>query len=155
MATSRDTQGALCLGGLRLVDVARDARIGTPSYVYDLAAIEAEARALRAAFEGAPHLIAYAVKANSAGPIVRALAALGCGADVVSGGELKVALGCGVAAEKIVYSGVAKTDDARSTARSTRASAASSRSSSRASKSSSGSTAARARRRGRPRSRSG
>jgi diaminopimelate decarboxylase len=111
MATSRDTQGALCLGGLRLVDVARDARIGTPSYVYDLAAIEAEARALDAAFEGAPHLIAYAVKANSAGPIVRALAALGCGADVVSGGELKVALGCGVAAEKIVYSGVAKTDD--------------------------------------------
>jgi diaminopimelate decarboxylase len=91
--------------------VARDARIGTPSYVYDLAAIEAEARALDAAFEGAPHLIAYAVKANSAGPIVRALAALGCGADVVSGGELRVALGCGVAPEKIVYSGVAKTDD--------------------------------------------
>jgi diaminopimelate decarboxylase len=111
MATRRDDQGDLYLGGVRLAEIARDARMGTPSYVYDLGAIAAEAHALDAAFEGAPHLIAYAVKANSAGPIVRVLAGVGCGADVVSGGELRLALGCGISPEKIVYSGVAKTDD--------------------------------------------
>jgi diaminopimelate decarboxylase len=89
--------------------VAREA--GTPAYVYDLCAIAAEARALRSAFDSARHLVAYAVKANSAGPVVRALAAEGCGADVVSGGELRVALACGIAPEHIVYSGVAKQDE--------------------------------------------
>lgn len=84
---------------------------GSPTYVYDLGAIAGEARALRGAFAGAPHLVAYAVKANSAGPIVRALAAEGCGADVVSGAELEVALACGIAPERILYSGVAKRDD--------------------------------------------
>ena len=110
MATWRNEAGDLFLGGVSLAEIAADPRIGTPSYVYDLDAIAAEARALDAAFEGAPHLVAYAVKANSAGPIVRALAAEGCGADVVSGGELAVALGCGVPASKIVFSGVAKSD---------------------------------------------
>jgi diaminopimelate decarboxylase len=97
------------LGGVSLGDVAREA--GTPTYVYDLCAVAAEARALRSAFDSAQHLVAYAVKANSAGPIVRALANEGCGADVVSGGELRVALACGIAPEHIVYSGVAKQDD--------------------------------------------
>ena len=54
-----------------------DARIGTPAYVYDLDAISAEARELHAAFDSAAHLVAYAVKANSAGPVVRALAVKG------------------------------------------------------------------------------
>jgi diaminopimelate decarboxylase len=94
---------------VRLGDVAGDA--GTPTYVYDLDAIVAEARALRSAFDSARHLVAYAVKANSAGAIVRALAREGCGADVVSGGELRVALACGIAPEHVVYSGVAKQDD--------------------------------------------
>src|SRR4029077_11150932 len=66
---------------------------------------------IRAAFEGAPHLVAYAVKANSAGPIIRAIAAEGCGADVVSGAELALVRACGVSPERIVYSGVAKTDE--------------------------------------------
>jgi diaminopimelate decarboxylase len=110
-ATKRDGEGFLTLGGVRLVDVARDPRIGTPAYVYDLDAIAAEARDLRAAFDDARHLVAYAVKANSAGPIVRALAREGCGADVVSGGEMLLAIGCGVAPDKIVFSGVGKTDD--------------------------------------------
>jgi diaminopimelate decarboxylase len=111
MALTRDGEGFLTLGGVRLVDLARDARIGTPAYVYDLDAIAAEARELRAAFDDARHLVAYAVKANSAGPIVRALAREGCGADVVSGGEMLLALACGVAPDKIVFSGVGKTDD--------------------------------------------
>ena len=110
----------LALGGLSLADVSRrvasvegsgTARIGTPSYVYDLDGMAAEARELTNAFDGAPHLVAYAIKANSAGPIVRALVDEGCGADVVSGAELLLALRCGVAPERLVFSGVAKTDD--------------------------------------------
>jgi len=98
------------LGGVALSSIANDPAIGTPTYVYDLDAIAREARELRAGFDGAPHLVAYAVKANSAGPIVQALVAEGCGADVVSGAELRLALRCGVAPERIVYSGVGKTD---------------------------------------------
>ena len=110
MATGRSSDGKLLLGGVPLIGLARDPRIGTPSYVYDLDGIEAGARALDAAFDGTPHLVAYAVKANTAGPVVRTIASCGCGADVVSGGELEVALACGVAPERIVYSGVAKED---------------------------------------------
>jgi diaminopimelate decarboxylase len=69
------------------------------------------ARAMQAAFEGRPHLVAYALKANAAGAVVRALVAEGCGADIVSGAELRVALACGVSPDRIVYNGVAKTDD--------------------------------------------
>jgi len=111
MATFRRPDGALTLGGVVLADLARDPRFATPSYVYDLDAMTAEARELDEAFDGAPHLVAYAVKANSAGPIVKALVAAGCGADVVSGAELLLALRCGVAAERIVFSGVAKSDE--------------------------------------------
>ena len=110
MPASRRPDGVLALGGVSLAEIARDPRFGTPSYVYDLDAITAEARALQAGFGSAPHLVAYAVKANSAGPIVQALAAEGCGADVVSGAELTLALRCGVKPEMIVFSGVAKTD---------------------------------------------
>jgi diaminopimelate decarboxylase len=111
MPTTRDEAENLRLGGASLEALVRDPALGTPTYVYDLPAMAREARALRAAFEGAPHLVAYAVKANSAGPIVRALFAEGCGADVVSGAELALALACGAAPDQIVYSGVAKTDD--------------------------------------------
>jgi diaminopimelate decarboxylase len=111
MPLTRRSDGRLELGGLVLADLVGDARIGTPSYVYDLDAIAAGARALKAAFDGAPHLVAYAVKANSAGPIVKTLVAEGCGADVVSGAELLLATKCGVAPDAIVFSGVAKSDD--------------------------------------------
>ena len=110
MPSSRRSDGVLTLGSVSLADVARDPRAGTPTYVYDLDGIAAEAVELRAAFDDAPHLVAYAVKANSAGPIVKTLAAGGCGADVVSGAELTLALACGMAAARIVFSGVAKTD---------------------------------------------
>ena len=110
MPLTRRSDGRLELGGAVLADLVQDARIGTPSYVYDLDAIAAGARALQAAFDGAPHLVAYAVKANSAGPIVKALVAEGCGADVVSGAELRLAMKCGVTPDAIVFSGVAKSD---------------------------------------------
>src|SRR5262249_33030547 len=54
---------------------------------------------------------AYAAKANSAGPILRAVFAEGCGADVVSGGELELVLQAGLSPDKIVFSGVAKRDE--------------------------------------------
>ena len=85
---------------------------GTPAYVYDLDAIAAEARALARGLRrrAAPRRVrreGQHARAPSSAP----LAAEGCGADVVSGAELLVALACGVAPEQIVYSGVAKTDD--------------------------------------------
>src|SRR5262245_36111047 len=95
---TRDERGAV-LGGAPLAEIlgaAASAGAGTPAYVYDLDGIQAEARALREGFGSAPHFVAYAVKANTAGPIVRALGRAGCGAEVVSGGELQVALGCGI-----------------------------------------------------------
>ncbi len=109
-SVTRDGDGQLCLGGVALSTVVGDPRAGTPAYVYDLGAIRAEARAMRAAFDGAPHVVAYAVKANSAGAIVRVLREEGCGADVVSGPELALCLEAGVPPDRVVYSGVAKTD---------------------------------------------
>ena len=107
---TRDTNGAALLGGVRLHEILEPrGTIPTPAYVYDLDAIAAAARRLTAGFGSTRHLIAYAVKANTAGPIVRALAEVGCGADVVSGGELAVALGSGIAPDRILFSGVAKT----------------------------------------------
>lgn len=114
---TRRSDGVLTLGGVSLADIARDATMGTPAYVYDLDAIADEARELRAGFDEtdagstrASHLVAYAVKANSAGPVVKALAAVGCGADVVSGAELTLATRCGISPDQIVFSGVAKSD---------------------------------------------
>jgi diaminopimelate decarboxylase len=111
VSTSRDDEGFLRLSGVRLADIAEDPRFGTPAYVYDLDGMDREARELSAAFEGHPHLVAYAVKANSAAPILRSFARAGLGADVVSGGEVLFALGAGVSPDGIVMSGVAKTDD--------------------------------------------
>jgi diaminopimelate decarboxylase len=106
----RNAQGALTVSGTLLQPLLGEARVGTPAYVYDLDGIRAGAQALEASFGRAPHLTAYAVKANTAGTIVRTLAAAGTGADVVSGGELEVALGAGIAPRRIIMSGVAKTD---------------------------------------------
>ncbi len=109
---TRAPDGGLRLAAVRLADLAAPGHgFGTPTYVYDLDAMVAEATELRAAFDEAPHLVAYALKANSAAPVVRALAGAGCGADVVSGAELELALACGVAAGSIVFNGVAKSDE--------------------------------------------
>ena len=95
----RNAQGALTVSGTRLGPLVSElfeaSRIGTPAYVYDLDGLEAGARALEASFGSAPHVTAYAVKANTAGTIVRTFARAGTGADVVSGAELEVALGAG------------------------------------------------------------
>jgi diaminopimelate decarboxylase len=106
----RDAQGAALLSGARLSDLLAKASVGTPAYVYDLDGLTEAARALEASFGGARHLVAYAVKANTAGSILRTLAREGVGAAVVSGGELEVVLGSGISASRVVMSGVAKAD---------------------------------------------
>jgi len=107
----RDAQGAACFGRTTVRELLERAGLPTPVYVYDLAAIRKTATEMTAALGAQPHVLAYAVKANSAGSIVRLLAELGVGADVVSGGELELVRRAGVAPRKIVMSGVAKTDE--------------------------------------------
>jgi len=107
----RDPKGILRLAGLDLAALGADPKVGTPAYVYDLGGIEAEAKELALGYDGAAHLICYAIKANSAGAILRTLKDAGCGADIVSGAELRLALAAGFVADTIVFSGVAKTDD--------------------------------------------
>ncbi|HSY21465.1 MAG TPA: diaminopimelate decarboxylase [Polyangiaceae bacterium] len=106
MPIVRDRTGLLRIGGLSLSELVRE--MNTPAYVYDVDAMTAEALALESSFDGAPHLVAYAMKANSAGGVVRALTGAGCGVDIVSGAELRLARSCDVPPERIVFSGVAK-----------------------------------------------
>lgn len=106
----RDAQDAAVLGTLRLSQVIRDAEVELPAYVYDIDGMTETLRSLRQAFGDAPHVVAYAIKANSAGTVVRAFAAEGAGIDAVSGAEVELALACGVPAGQIVMSGVAKAD---------------------------------------------
>ena len=98
----------LMIESLPAADLAR--RFGTPLYVYSRAAIEQAARAYSDATQGRPVALRYAVKANSSLAILQLLARLGWGFDVVSGGELARVLAAGASADKVVFSGVGKTD---------------------------------------------
>ena len=100
--------GRLLWEGAWLEEAAE--RFGTPLYVYSRAAIEDAYRAYDRAFAAVPHRVCYALKANSSGAILRLLAGLGAGADIVSGGELLAALRAGFPAGRIVFSGVGKTE---------------------------------------------
>jgi diaminopimelate decarboxylase len=84
--------------------------VGTPFYCYSTATLERHYRVFADAFAGVDHLVCYAMKANSNQSVLRTLAKLGAGADVVSGGELKRALAAGIPANKILFSGVGKTE---------------------------------------------
>ncbi|EHJ46872.1 diaminopimelate decarboxylase [Solidesulfovibrio carbinoliphilus subsp. oakridgensis] len=84
------------------------AAYGTPLYVYSAATLRRHFTAFDSAFGGLPHLTCFSVKANSNLSVLKTLAAMGAGVDIVSGGELYRALAAGVAPEKIVYSGVGK-----------------------------------------------
>jgi diaminopimelate decarboxylase len=83
-------------------------KIGTPFYVYSTATLERHYRVFAQSFP-ATSLIAYSVKANGNLAVLKTLAKLGAGADVVSGGELKKALAAGIQPKRIVFSGVGKT----------------------------------------------
>lgn len=84
-------------------------RVGTPAYIYSARAIRDAYRAIDSAFEGYPHAVHYALKANSTLGIVRVLKALGSRADANSGGEIEVALRAGFAPRDVVFTGVGKT----------------------------------------------
>ncbi|MBK8907602.1 MAG: diaminopimelate decarboxylase [Rhodospirillales bacterium] len=101
--------GRLCAEDVPVEEIA--VRVGTPVYVYSTATLERHYRVFRAAVDDPGALICYAVKANANMAVIRTLARLGAGADVVSGGELQCALAAGVAPERIVFSGVGKTRD--------------------------------------------
>jgi diaminopimelate decarboxylase len=100
--------GVLHAEAVSLVDIA-DA-VGTPFYCYSTATLERHYRVFTEAFAGEKALVCYAMKANSNQSVLRTLAKLGAGADVVSGGELKRALAAGIPPERIVFSGVGKTE---------------------------------------------
>ena len=92
------------------VDLNRIAdEVGTPCYVYSSATLVRHAGVIASAFEGQDCLIAFSVKSNGNIGVLSTLAREGCGADVVSGGELQRALKAGIPASKIVFSGVGKT----------------------------------------------
>ncbi|PAU55105.1 diaminopimelate decarboxylase [Pseudomonas indica] len=98
-------------GRLFAEDVALSAiaeRFGTPTYVYSRAHIEVQYHAYADALAGMPHLVCFAVKANSNLGVLNVLARLGAGFDIVSRGELERVLAAGGAPDKIVFSGVGK-----------------------------------------------
>ena len=99
-------------GVLHAEDVSLGAlaeEIGTPFYCYSSATLERHYNVMHDAFAGTDHMICYAMKANSNQAVIRTMAELGAGMDVVSEGELRRALAAGVPARKIVFSGVGKT----------------------------------------------
>ena len=83
--------------------------VGTPFYCYSTATLQRHFKVMNDAFAGTEHLLCYAMKANSNQAVLKTMAALGSGMDVVSEGELRRALAVGVPARKIVFSGVGKT----------------------------------------------
>src|ERR1700689_4599279 len=100
--------GVLHAEAVNLSDLA--ASVGTPFYCYSTATLERHYRVFSEAFAGEKVLVCYALKANSNQSVLRTLAKLGAGADVVSGGELKRALAAGVPPDKILFSGIGKTE---------------------------------------------
>ncbi|MDR2946466.1 MAG: diaminopimelate decarboxylase [Candidatus Adiutrix sp.] len=93
--------------GVSLADIA--AQVGTPAYVYSKAAFTAPLDAFADAFKDVPHLVCFAVKTSANLSLLRLVAEKGQGADIVSGGELYKSLKAGIAADKVVFSGVGKT----------------------------------------------
>lgn len=101
--------GSLAVENVVIADIA--AAVGTPFYVYSAGAILGNFKRLAALFGDLDMMIAYAVKANSNQAVLKLLAQAGAGADIVSGGELYRALAAGINPQKIVYSGVGKTEE--------------------------------------------
>jgi diaminopimelate decarboxylase len=102
-------QDELYCEGLPLRKLAE--AVGTPCYVYSYATLRQHFAVFDEAFAGVPHMICFSAKSNSNIAILSAIGALGGGADIVSGGELFRARKAGIPAERIVYSGVGKTEE--------------------------------------------
>src|SRR3982075_3374491 len=99
--------GVLHAEGVDLVGLAE--AVGTPFYCYSTATLERHYQVFAAAFADVRALVCYAMKANSNQAVIKTLARLGAGADVVSEGELKRARAAGIPPEKIMFSGIGKT----------------------------------------------
>ena len=109
-APQLERRGAdLWLDGVRLADLA--AEFGTPLYVYSRSAMRAAAGAYQRALAGRPHLLCYAMKANSSLAVLKTFADLGLGFDIVSAGELARVIAAGGDPAKVVFSGVGKRPD--------------------------------------------
>ena len=100
--------GALCCEDVALADIA--GAVGTPVYVYSTATLERHYDVFKRAFAPRDVLVAFAVKANANIAVLATLARKGAGADTVSKGEIERALKAGVPAERIIFSGVGKTE---------------------------------------------
>ena len=96
-----------CCEELAVEDLAK--RYGTPLYIYSRAALEKSVADYQEAVKGTKNRVFYAMKANASLAVLDLMVRLGCGFDIVSGGELAKALAAGCPAERIVYSGVGKT----------------------------------------------
>ena len=99
--------GVLHAEAIDLVQLAQ--AVGTPFYCYSTATLRRHYEVFAGAFADVKALICYSLKANSNQAVVKTLAGLGAGADVVSGGELKRARAAGIPPEKIMFSGIGKT----------------------------------------------
>ena len=100
--------GQLWAEDVALTELAQ--QFGTPLYVYSRATLERHWHAFDKSVGEHPHLVCYAVKANSNLGVLNALARLGSGFDIVSGGELERVIAAGGEASKVVFSGVGKTE---------------------------------------------
>ena len=99
--------GQLYAEKIPLADIANE--VGTPAYVYSRATLSRHYQAFENALDGIPHLVCYAVKANSNLAVLSVLAKLGAGFDIVSGGELERVIRAGGDPARVVFSGVGKT----------------------------------------------
>jgi diaminopimelate decarboxylase len=106
--------GALYAEDVSISEIA--STVGTPFYVYSTATLERHYQVFDEALDGMDHFICYAMKANSNMAVLRIMAAMGAGMDVVSGGEYARAIAAGVPGEYIVFSGVGKTREEMSAA---------------------------------------
>jgi diaminopimelate decarboxylase len=100
--------GVLHAEAVNLVELAQ--AVGTPFYCYSTATLTRHYDVFAGAFAGVEALVCYAMKANSNQAVIKTLARLGAGADVVSGGELKRARVAGIPPHKIMFSGIGKTE---------------------------------------------
>ncbi|OSQ40758.1 diaminopimelate decarboxylase [Thalassospira mesophila] len=100
--------GVLSAEGVSIPELAE--KVGTPFYCYSTATLERHYKVYAGAFDGLDATVCYALKANSNQAVIKTLAKLGAGADVVSVGEMRRALQAGIAPSKIIFSGVGKAD---------------------------------------------
>lgn len=101
--------GELFAEAVAVKDIAD--KFGTPVFIYSYNTLQRHLKAYKDAFSGFPHLICYAIKANSNIALLKLFAKSGSGADVVSGGELYRAIKAGISCRKVVYAGVGKTEE--------------------------------------------